>query len=59
MHKTEEKFKEYLVIVGVEMTEDGEYPIVENLVLNEKEAEETLVWADEDKTIYKPKTLVL
>ena len=53
------KIKEYPVIIGIEIDEMGEYPIVENIWMSEEDAEKNLEWGDEDKTIYKPKTLGL
>lgn len=49
-----EKFANYLVVVGVEKTENGgELPLVETQTLEESDARDNYEWADEDKTILK------
>ena len=55
-----EKFENYLVVVGVEKTENGgELPLVETQTLEESDALNNYEWADEDKTILKKKVLEL
>ncbi len=55
-----EKFENYLVVVGVEKTENGgELPLVETQTLEESDALNNYEWADEDKTILKKKGLEL
>jgi hypothetical protein len=55
-----EKFDNYLVIVGVEKTENGgELPLVETQTLEILDRVDNYEWADEDKTILKKRGLEL
>lgn len=55
----DEKFREYSVIVSVEKDNDEEYPIVESMMLSDEDVLYNYEWADAERTLLKPNSLVL
>lgn len=52
--------REYLVIVGFENGENNlEHPVVDLLALQDCDVKENYEWADEERSILRPKKLIL
>jgi hypothetical protein len=59
MSNQKENFREYSVIVSVEKDNNEEYPVVETMLLEDEDVLYNYEWVDDERTILKPKSLVI